>query len=1030
MRLMIWLRRLLAGVVTFTLLAAVVFTVVLAYTYHYISTEPVADPSVPLLAHLQTAGPAQATTPPWQQAADMHRRSPVDLNAFARPPLRFGPWTRWWWPGNLVTQTELQREMQLFADVGLAGIEIQPFAIGLTQTDLASPGWTEAGWDSPAFYKNLHAVMHSARRLGMEVDLNNGSGWPSGGPHVAIEDGLRQLVHSELFVSGPRSHSAQLPAPTMPLATFAAGAVGMLGQTPMQVFAPDRRQLVAVTAARVITNERSWQPWNFLDQVTLDPESIRDLSHAVDNNQLNWEVPEGDWVVTALWQMPGGELIAGGYAHPNPGYVVDHLDAERMRANQDYLFRSGTGLSQYFGDPLRAFFNDSLEFRQERHFARGHLDEFEQRRGYDPKPWMSALPEPGRDQMPFHALNIATAAEYDLGEPGQRFLEDWQSVTSDLFRERYFETLASWGAERGFAHRLQGYGGPVDIIRAAGESDIPEAEQLYAGGSEMFLKAVSSGAYIAGKPIVSAESFIFVGRAFMTTPVKIKALADKAFAAGITQLIYHGTAYQLADHAERGYPLADGWYPWQLGMLSMDYSERWAFWPHASKLNRYIARNQYLLRKGEPETDVLVLYPDMGFPQGYSNPAEPFDQGRFPGEQLALPDREEAAGRGVQWMRAAWHSTRELEQQGLHWAWINEHALASATTENGVLTAGALKARALLLHNINAMSPKVAEHVARLAAAGVPVKIIGDLPQRQRGMDVENSGDARVRAALSSLASTTALPRAPVQFNNTVVKSIRRRLTDGGLLQFFSNPTDQSVTVHLTLSEHWRTTLWLDAWSGTTIRLDGSADDRADDRPDKIAQSALSLTLPAYGSGTLWLSQKEPAQGGLSKSPGSQMRETAITQWTLEAAGGTFLHSGSLPGDWLEIPLLRNSGEPGLYTASKKLEHSEVDAIAAGHRFELQLSALFGAAQIFVNGQHQGNALVPPYSVDITDALQFGDNELRVVLTPARKNRIIREIAGGDQGWDAPDLGNHKTPVSAGLIGPVKLVERAPVLPL
>ena len=118
------------------------------------------------------------------------------------------------------------------------GVEIQPFAISVSEADKDSTRWQETGWDSPEFYEHLASVMMEARELGMGVDLNNGSGWPTGGPHVALEDGLRQLLHSERIVRGPSQVKFELSAPAMPVATFGAGALGMLGDIPMQTFVP------------------------------------------------------------------------------------------------------------------------------------------------------------------------------------------------------------------------------------------------------------------------------------------------------------------------------------------------------------------------------------------------------------------------------------------------------------------------------------------------------------------------------------------------------------------------------------------------------------------------------------------------------------------------------------------------------------------------------------------------------------------------------------------------------------------------
>jgi hypothetical protein len=999
-------------------LLAVLTSFAVLYTLYYIRTPPISALEEPLLSHARVPPSALASMPHWEAAARAHQLTHPDPDLFLKPPLQFGPWTRWWWPGNLVETKELQRELQVFADAGIAGVEIQPFAISVTDSDKASDRWRLQGWDSPEYYRNLHTVLDEAQRLGMGVDLNNGSGWPTGGPHVALEDGLRQLLHSELLVRGPGRLRTRLPAPAMPIATLAAGALGMLGNTPMQTFVPDRRSLVAVVAGRIVENRRSWQPWDFLDQVVLDTHTLQVLTDRVDGDYLDWEIPAGDWAITVLWQLPGGELISGGYAHAQPGYVVDHLDAQRMVANQDYLFRDETGLSKWFGAPLRAFFNDSLEFRQERHWAKGHLDAFEKSIGYDPRPWLPALVEPGKDQMPFHAANIATRPAYQLGESGRRFLEDWDLTTSELFRERYFQPLRTWASERSLAHRLQAYGGPVDIIRAAGESDIPEAEQLYAGGSEMFMKAVSSGAHIHDRPLVSAESFIFLGRAFMTTPAKIKALADKAFVSGINQLVYHGSAYRIERAAERGYPATDGWYPWQLGMLSADYSEYWPFWEHAPQLNRYIARSQYLLQMGYPETDVLVLYPGLGFPQGYSNPLEAFDQGRFEGEEsLGLDADSTVAGRGVAAMRALWQATRALEQQGLAWEWVNEHALQSAQYSSGQIRAGKLRAGGLLVRDVEALQPVSAERIAALVADGMPLTIEGKLPSRQRGLQDAAAGDERVRRAMAE--ATTKVPttslQGPLVFQNSEVKFVRRRLANDDLLAFFSNPSAGTAQLNLHIRDSYMQAVWLDAWTGAMEAIEGETPGLA------------SVALPAYGSRVLWVRYGSSDEFPISKrwSPGDS---TPVPHWSLSVADVDYESAGPLAGDWLAIPELRSSGGPGVYRARFSAPGDVAERLLRGHRFVLQLGQVFGAATVKLNGKSLGAALLPPFAVDASAALIAGANEIVVEVVPPRKNRLVPAIENREPGWNAVDLVGTSQRVSAGLLGPVTLEERVPIL--
>jgi hypothetical protein len=42
-----------------------------------------------------------------------------DPAVFKKPSRSFGPFTRWWWPGNDVTNEELRREIKLFAEMVL-----------------------------------------------------------------------------------------------------------------------------------------------------------------------------------------------------------------------------------------------------------------------------------------------------------------------------------------------------------------------------------------------------------------------------------------------------------------------------------------------------------------------------------------------------------------------------------------------------------------------------------------------------------------------------------------------------------------------------------------------------------------------------------------------------------------------------------------------------------------------------------------------------------------------------------------------
>jgi hypothetical protein len=86
------------------------------------------------------------------------------------------------------------------------------------------------------------------------------------------------------------------------------------------------------------------------------------------------------------------------------------------------------------------------------------------------------------------------------------------------------------------------------------------------------------------------------------------------------------------------------------------------------------------------------------------------------------------------------------------------------------------------------------------------------------------------------------------------------------------------------------------------------------------------------------------------------------------------------------------------------------------------------AAVVTINGRRAGSVWCPPYSLDVTDFLKAGDNELRVVVG----NTAINYMAGrglpdyrllnlryGER-FQAQDM-DKVQPIPSGLLGPVRL---------
>lgn len=97
-----------------------------------------------------------------------------EVGRFRDPGREYGPFTRWWWPGNDVTEAELKREIEMLAAAGFAGVEIQPFVMGLNNDADEAERSRVLSWDEGDYYANLRTVMEAANEAGLVVDLNSG----------------------------------------------------------------------------------------------------------------------------------------------------------------------------------------------------------------------------------------------------------------------------------------------------------------------------------------------------------------------------------------------------------------------------------------------------------------------------------------------------------------------------------------------------------------------------------------------------------------------------------------------------------------------------------------------------------------------------------------------------------------------------------------------------------------------------------------------------------------------------------------
>lgn len=461
------------------------------------------------------------------------------------------PFVRWWWLGNAVDPEGLSFNLEEFSRKGIGGVEITPIygVIGNESNDIL--------YLSPQWMRMLNYTIAEGNRLGLQIEMNNGTGWPFGGPQVGTEHSARKLV-VEKWTVNPLEKFIQKIEPSdslqRPVATLQA------------VIAAKDKERVNLTSK-------------------LGPDSI-----------ISWEAPEGSgsWTVYAIFSgrtfqkvkraAPGGE-----------GFVLNHYDS---LAVHKYLDRFDTAFKESSTPRPAIFFNDSYEVYGS-DWADNILDEFKKDHGYSLETY---LPE-------FLDNNNPT----DLRS---RVVRDYRFTLANILRKNFIDVWLSRSHENGSKVRNQSHGSPANIIDLYAAVDIPECESF---GQTQFsipglkqngpsrpsdadpavLKFASSAAHLTGKSFTSAETLTWLTEHFRTSLSQCKPELDQMFISGVNHVFFHGAPYSPKGAS----------FPGWLFYASINMSPTNNIWEDTDVLFSYVTRVQSFLSTGCPDNDFLLYFP-------------------------------------------------------------------------------------------------------------------------------------------------------------------------------------------------------------------------------------------------------------------------------------------------------------------------------------------------------------------------------------------------------------------------------------
>jgi len=497
---------------------------------------------------------------------------------FTHPPDSARPWVYWFWLSGNITSNGITADLEAMKRVGIGGVLIMETDQGapVGPVDFMGRQWRD-------LFKHVDG---EARRLGLEVNMNNDAGWNgSGGPWIKPEQSMQKVVWSETNLSGPSHFEGALAQPQTVAGYYQEIAVvafptcgayrieGLQQKAAYAVGGVGEPATKALTAGMVVDRSR---------MLDLTPHLDRD-------GRLQWDVPEGQWTVLRL-----GHTSTGVENAPAPktgrGLECDKLSREGIEANfagmmAKLVADTGTKPGQSKAG-LVATHIDSWENGSQNWTARMR-EEFQQRRGYD--------------LFPF--LPVMTGRVVGTVEMSERFLWDLRKTVSELVVENYAGRMHELAHAAGLRFTVEAYGGPCDDIPYAGQSDEPMGEFWSPSGAMETCRGMASAGHVYGKRIIGAESFTAGDQErWREYPGSLKALGDTAFCEGINRFVFH--RYALQPWAEDRRP------GMMMGPWGQHYERTETWWNETPDWHRYLARCQFLLRQGLFVADICYLQPE------------------------------------------------------------------------------------------------------------------------------------------------------------------------------------------------------------------------------------------------------------------------------------------------------------------------------------------------------------------------------------------------------------------------------------
>jgi hypothetical protein len=857
------------------------------------------------------------------------------------------PWTRWWWQGSAVNESDLLWNLQQYQKAGLGGVEITPIYGVKGTEDRFIP------YLSPQWMKALTYTLEQSKKLGLGVDMANGTGWPFGGPWVRDEDAATSLQYTIYSLEGGKKladkiqfiQPAYIRTTNNTIIKPSQLAYPLLKNINQQALGLDQVQYEqSLPLISVMAYSAGKKP--------VDLTAMVDREH-----RLNWKAPAGKWQIIALFRALHGKLVERA-APGGEGYAIDHFSS---MATHHYLARFDSAFKGYNLSYLRSFFNDSYEVddaKGQANWTPDFIREFINRKGYDIRHELPALI--GRDSADKNAA----------------VLYDYRSVIDELLLENFTLNWKKWATSKSTMLRNQSHGSPANTLDLYSVVDMPETE----GNDILRFKFASSAGNVTGKKLVSAEAATWLNEHFLSNWSDVKKAVDLFFLGGVNHIFYHGTAYS---------PKSASWPGW-LFYAAVHFQPTNPMWKDFHVLNNYVTRVQSFLQTSKADNDILIYYP---IADRYSKTGGPFLQ-HFDGMEKNFEDTDFN------------HLSEWMIENDYSFDFFSSRQLQQFFFDKKIITPGG-QYQTILLPGNSYITAKELTKLIELTKAGATIIAYRDLPKKVPGLSSAVPQQQQVDSILNTLKFTNAgiVKQAIVGKGSILIaediaalleaaKIRKEKLRSTGIS--FIRKSNQEGTVYFLTNTSGRTYRdWL-AFDSSTAGVAAAIFD-----PMTGGYGLLDKRTNTHGQ-TEYLIQLENAQAAI------------VQTYRLKKAGKAFRYyqrSGSareLSNAWTvafidggpALPASLHLERPQLWTTEKDSVLHQFSGTAiytttfskpsdTATHFLLDLGKVHETAEIKLNDKIVTTLIGPIYTVVIPSRDLQTLNKLEVIVSNLMANRII-----------------------------------------